>query len=400
MQLFHHYYTHSLDKLIHSDLWLFELSIWLHVFGRSMIAIFVPILLLNIGYSLSEVITYYLIFNIFDVPLNFVVKFLIQKIGARRVLILGNLALIIFFGILYSLSVGNWLLLIIMAFFAGFYDSFFWVSHLYLFMKSSKNNDNALSDTSNLYIVKRVAGILAPMFGALILILFSKNILIIVSVGILILSIVPLFKMKGIEDKPVEGKTMSMRRYFNKFDYLKEYIIRGVYTVHIAAEDVIWPIFIYTIFVDIKSVAIIPVMVSLTVILFSYFAGKIKKTNRGKMVVLGSFLVAITWILRIYLQSEVFYFASVALIGLFSILISLPIDSNIFEKGELRDPLAASTYRNTLSMFPRIFFYGALLLMLDIFKITFIAASVSTLVVMAVSYILLVKKPRMSIKEI
>lgn len=399
MQLFHHYHSHRLDKLIHSDLWLFELSIWLHIFGRSMIAIFVPIFLLTIGYSLSEVIAYYFIFNIFDIPINFLAKSLVIKIGARRVLILGNLALIVFFIILYSFSSGSWLLLVALALFSALYDCFYWVAHLYLFMKSTKNNENASGETSTLYIVKRIAGILAPMFGALVLIFLSKNILIIISVVIIFLSIIPLFKMKGIEDKPAKGKTMSMRRYFSKFDYLKEYIIQGLYTFHIAAEGVIWPLFIYTVFADIKSVAIIPVLVSLTAVLFSYFTGKVKKTNRGKAMVLGALLISITWILRIFLVSNIFYFASIVLVGFFSILISLPLDSSLFEKGELRDPLAAATYRNTLMMFPRIFFFGALYLMLDIFKISFMTAAVSMLVVMAVSYIFLVKKPRMNIKE-
>jgi hypothetical protein len=87
--------------------------------------------------------------------------------------------------------------------------------------------------------------------------------------------------------------------------------------------------------------------------------------------------VAVLWILRLVLENEIFYYVSVFLMGLAYILISLPLDSVIFEEGEAKDALTASAYRNTFSMFPRIFFYGFLFIMLDIFDVSFISATVS-----------------------
>ncbi|MBT4722889.1 MFS transporter, partial [Candidatus Falkowbacteria bacterium] len=122
MHLFHKYHSLKIYRLFHSEFWLFELSVWLHVFSRAMIAIFIPIFLLNLDYSLSEVLLYYIIYNLFDLPLNFFVKWLIERIGARKVIILGTLFSVVFFIILYTLNSGNWTLIVLLALFGALYD--------------------------------------------------------------------------------------------------------------------------------------------------------------------------------------------------------------------------------------------------------------------------------------
>ncbi|MBT4209784.1 MAG: MFS transporter [Candidatus Komeilibacteria bacterium] len=391
MILFQRYHYHQIDKFFHTDFWLFETSVWLHVFARSMIAIFIPIFLLQMGWSISHVMFFYFIYNIFDAPLNFFAKWLTYKIGAKKVIALGTLSYIASFAILYNLDVGMWPLLILMALFAALYDTFYWVAHIYFFIRCEKNDRNISKGISLLYIVKKIAGILAPIFGGLILIFFDKQLLIGLSVLILLLSIIPLFKIKTTKDRP-DKKPKKFKQFFKKGDGLKEYIIKGLFSFHQAAEGIIWPIFIYTIFKTIESVAIIPIIVAGTVIIITYFTSKIKKTNRSHIMALGAFLISITWILRLVIDNNIFYYASIFLIGLFVVLVSLPLESNMYEKGEKKDALDTATYQNFFSMFPRIFFYGTLYLLLEIFQVSFIAAIIGMLMIMAINYIFITKK--------
>ena len=399
MQLFLRYHYHKIYKLFHTEFWLFESSIWLHTFARSMISIFIPILLLRFGYSITEVLMYYLIFNIFDFPLNFFAKWTIQKIGAKRAIILGILALVGYFAVLYNMGANTWHLLILMAILAAFYDTWYWGAHIYYFMKCSPHDDNVSRDASFLYIVKRVAGILAPIIGAVILIFVNQQVLIIFSVVVLLLSLWPLFKIKDIRDKPKKERIISAKEFFKTWDDLKEYIMQGICSFHNVAEGVIWPIFIYSLFKSIESVAVIPVIVSLTAIAFIYFTGKIKKGNRARVMALGSLLVALVWILRLFIVNDIFLYASIFLVGLFSIFVSLPLESNIFEKGEKKSALATSIYRNTFSMFPRIFFYGVLILLLEVFKVSFIAAAVAMFIFMVLSLMFVSSKSGAKIKD-
>jgi len=213
MQLFHSYHGNRLIRLVHSKMWLFEFSIWLHTFSRSLVSIFIPILLLKSGYSVNEVILYYFLYNLIDVPLNFLARWCVRKIGARNVVILGTLFSVGFFACLFNLSANSWMLLLALASFAALYDTFYWVAHLYLFVKCSNKKDDVASDASGLSIARRLAGLMAPALGALILIGSNQDFLISISIFLLCLSLFPLFRIKGIPDKPLR-KQKSFRAFF------------------------------------------------------------------------------------------------------------------------------------------------------------------------------------------
>ncbi len=385
------YHQNRFQKVIHSEFWLFELSVWLHTFSRSMIAIFIPIFLLQTGYTIGNIMFFYFVLYAMSVPLNFVSRWLISKIGAKKVIIFGSCFYVAFFVSLYNLTLDNWMLLIAIAFFVATYDAFYWVAHIFLFMKCSKNDDNVSRDVSILSIVKNIAGIIAPALGALIIIFFSRNMLIIVSIVILILSIIPLFVMKNFPDKPVQ-KQITFSSFFSSWKFTKDYFTKGFFHIHSTTENVIWPLFVFMFFSSVESVAVLPMIISITGIIFTFFAGKVDRTKRKKMIISGSFLIAIIWILRLLIENGLFYYISVFLVGLSAVLINIPLDSNIFEKGEKRDTLSTATYRNVFAMFFGACFYGILSVLVNIFNISFLLASAGLFFVVIISYLSEIRK--------
>ena len=332
---------------------------------------------------------YYFLYNAFDVPLNFWAQWLTKRVGARMVIAFGTLAVILFFGILFKLGPHDWLLLTVLAFVAAIYDVCYWVGHLYFFMQSSKKRKSASKDTSFLNIARELGGLLAPAFGALILIFFNKKLLIILSIVILTLSIIPLIKIKNVEDKPKKNP-LPFKTFFRSWSDIKNYLISSLYSVHSAAEWVIWPIFLYLLFDSIESVAIIPIIISITTIIFTYFAGNIKKEHRSIAIMLGGTLIALTWILRLLIQEPLYYYVSIFLIGLFTIFITIPVDSTLFERGEKIDPLTASTYCNFFPMTAKMIFFGFLALLINVFHVSFLTAAGSMFLVVVV--MLLIKE--------
>ena len=366
---------------MHSEFWLFELSVWLHVFARSLIAVFIPILLLTMEYSIPDVMAFYFAYHLFDVPLNFFARWLIRKIGARHVIILGTLWSILFFVVLYNLPPADFMWLMLLAVSAALYDALYWVAHIYYFMESSKHRKAASKDTSIFYIVKMVGGILAPAFGAAVLIFFTDKVLIGLSMGILALSIVPLLGMTHVEDKP-KGKQLRFHEFFKTWADLRDYVTTGLYGVHASVEGIMWPLFIFVALGSIESVAIVPIIVSITTIVFTFFAGHIRKKSQTKSIVLGALFIALIWGLRLMVDDTIFYYASIFLVGLFSVFIIIPTDSRLYEKGEHGDSLTASTYRNTAAMSAKLILFGALVVLVNVFQVSFMLAASSMVVLM------------------
>lgn len=388
MQLTYFYHRHHLHRLAkHPDFYFFELAIWLHTLARSLIAVFVPILLFKSGYSISSIIIYYLVFNVIDVPLNFAVDNLVRKIGARKVMILGTLATIAFFGLLGVLPPGNWPLLFLLAFLAAAYDTLFWIAHIYIFIEANREGLDTGETVGALESVRKLASVAGPLVGALILVTMGKVSLVIASATIFVLSIVPLFKMHHIHDLP-NKKRPSFREFFSNPQEKRNYLSIALLGIHNEVDGILWPLFIFTIFGTIESVAAVPVIVSLSTALFSYLAGKLTKQYRTRMIVVGSLTVACVWILRLTLQNTPIYYATVFLVGIFSLLVSIPIDVNIAARGLKIDSLAAATYRNTTSMSLRIPLYIALALSVEVFKISFGVAASSLFIIILVTLLL------------
>ncbi len=192
---------------------------------------------------------------------------------------------------------------------------------------------------------------------------------------------------------------MKFREFFKSWGDVKEYLIQSVYSFHSVSEIIIWPLFIYTVFASVEAVAVIPVIISATVIIFTYFTGKIKKEGRLYAMAIGAGMIAVVWLMRVFIANDIFYYVSIFLIGLFSILITIPLDSRIFEAGEKKDALSASTYRNFFSMWPRIFFYAILFIFLDVFEVSFISASVSMFMIMLICSLLMLPGPLISSRK-
>ncbi len=391
MHLFWHYHSHRIDRDFSPDFWLYELAVWLHVLGRSLIAVFIPILLLQIGYELGEVIFFYLIYNLIDVPLSFLVRHLVCKIGARWVVILGKIWSIGFFVLLALITSNSWPLLMLLALFGAFYDTFYWIGHRFLFMKSTGEASDVGTKTGVLYAVQRFAGLIGPAAGAGILVFFNQQALIYVSIAILVMSVFPLLKVNDFPDKPAK-KPLPLKVFFAKWRERKNFLSAGFFSIHGSAEGVLWPLFIFVVFKTIESVAIVPVIISITAIAFSYFAGYFQRTARDRAIVFGAALIALVWIARMVVDAELFLFVSVFLVSTFSILVTIPLSSDIFSRGKKIDPLNTSTFMNVANMLAKAILYGILALFVNVFGVGFVVAVVSLTAIIAVHYIYLLMK--------
>jgi len=387
MQLLHFYHHHRVKSLFTSDFWLFEFSVWLHVLARSLITIFVPILLLRIGFDLHDVVIFYLLFHAIDIPLNFAAGRVIERIGARMTMFIANIFTIFFFISLNTVSAEQYWLLGAMAAMLAAYDALYWVSHLYLFMKSDQEVEQTGADTGVLYSVKKIAMMLGPLIGAGLLIYVSQTALIVLSVILFLLSALPLISVTDFADKPSGTQPRySLRDFFGNHVDRNNFISTGLYAIHRRAELILWPLFLYTLFETIQSVAAVPVIVAATTIIFSFYSSRVNASTRELIIIIGACFVALMWLLRVAIDDATFYYLSVALVSIFGLLIMIPLDSNLFVRAQETDPLSASVYRNTFSMGTATALFLVLLFAIDVFQIAFMTTIISMIGLIAVNF--------------
>ena len=370
-------FFHRLNDFAHKrspDFWLFESSIWLHMFASALISIFIPILMLTTGFSVQEVILFYILYHVFDIPASYLGRYLTLKHGAKLTIILATVCTIIFY-ILYS-QISTWTDLFLMAIFYALYDGLYYIASMYIFTGSTKDPENTGENTGILYLVVRSAFLLGPILGSTLVVASGGNKLVIVSVvvTIFIMSIIPLLFLKEIETKP-EKKPLSFKEFFNNKREIKNHLSHALFKVHEGVEYIIFPMFIFLSFEELSSVAVLAVLVPVVSLIFSYSAGHIKRSNREKIIMIGAGLLALVWVIRLFTDSQVLLYGTAVAVGLFGLFVSVPLDSNMFLRGSERGALSASLYRNIISMGAKAILFTVLYFCITVFEIPFIIAA-------------------------
>jgi MFS family permease len=360
-----------------SDFWLYELAVWLHTLSQSFVTIFIPVLMLKLGYDLHTVVIFFLVYNTIDAPLNILARRVIRWLGARLTIALAILAVIGFFWIFLRLQSADTWMLLFLAFLIAIYDSFYWVSHFFLFIESGKASKYAGTSTGSMYAVRQFGLLLGPAIGAVILIFFSRQVLIYAVIIGFALSLVPLVALNGFPDRP-RGKSLSFKKFFSTWKGKRAFLSSAFYGIHDSVESNLFPLFIFTLFGTIQSVAVIPILLSVSAIGVAVILGRARPKRREMAIILGGILITLMWLVRITFGTPVVYYATVLAVSVCAYFVLVPLDSLIFEYGhKVGDTLSAAMYRNIAYMGANVVLYGTLLVFLDVFQTSFALAASS-----------------------
>lgn len=371
MKLYHH--IHRVNHKIHNkDLRELDIFIFLHNIGNSLISVFIPIILYQIGFSIAQIFLYLFLFSVIDLPLNFIAKKGVLRLGAREAIMIGLIAEIIYFLILYNAKL-ELSTLIILAFFAALYDSFYWVGQWFIFNEIIKPSDGVGKETSFYMNARNIANFISPGIGALVLIFFSKEYLILVTLFLFIVSLLFLFKINKKHLKHIKRKgTKSYLSYkFNRINIS----ITGLWALHEDIEHIIFPLFIFVTFATIGGVGLLPMITAFGSILFALYIGRqTDKHNKIVLISIGTFIIAFVWIIRLFFPQISIYMITTFLIGFISVSIFIPLESKRIEDGRKTNMLDASVYRNASWVFMSSILYGVLYFAIDKFHVSFITA--------------------------
>jgi len=309
-------------------------SIGIKALAQSIIQIFIPIYLYQLGFSISTIALYYIFFFFsvtffmyFSMRLNY-------HLGLKKVLAIGTLILLGYYFLLDQLSNGRIHYSIVAIVYgmsmAVYYSSF----HIYFTKFSDKKHE--ATEISIIRALFRFAAIIGPLVGALLITRGSFRASFITVSILLLISIIPLFYSK---DKKIKNPKISIKNIL-KSDTKKKgisYIASGILGVTIG---VLWPLFIYLNIGKVISLGIIISIGSTITIFFLFLIGKLADKHKRKVLKVGVYSHSITWPIRLFFLTPVGIFIMNLLSGITMLMIDLPFSKMIYEKGKKSNSIA------------------------------------------------------------
>lgn len=373
------------NKHLHYHSWLkseiieIYLNLAIRSFALSLGIIFIPIYLLNIGFSLKIIFAYYILtFCAFGGVSLFTAK-LGKKLGLKHLIMISIPFYIVFFIMLYMLNTVNTNLLFGISLVEGFASAFYWVPLHSLFAKYSQKK-KASKQVGYMLSVPAIFSIVGPLIGGTLIILFGFKVLLVVISILLFASLIPLFSSDDF--KP--HKNFSFRVLIDKkhTKYFAGFFLHGM--IYVTAA-ILWPLFIFFILDDVISIGVSGTLIAVSVVLFPLIIGSMsKRISLISLIKIGGFAAFIVFSLIPFVNKPShIYFASF-FVGVVMILIEMPFYTLGLKKVAKNNPLEFMIFREIALTAGRVTILALLLVLGANFFAGFSITSASSLIAMII----------------
>ena len=310
----------------HRELNELYISVAIKSFALSMISLFIPIFLLNLGYSLTNVLIYYAILNATHAFFVIPAAKISSTYGFKHAIFYSIPILIIFYLGLYTLEQFHWSIYLLAIIF-GINNALYWIGYHVDFSIFSDKKKRG-KEVGMAKIITSVFHVLGPIIGGLILTFLSFQALFVVVSILLVASTVPLFFSKDIH-RPVP---ISIKAIF-KGQKIKDALVFIGHGIESGVSSVIWPIFIF--FTILNNFALLGIVSSLSLLLsllFIFIISRFSDVRRKLVLKIGAILNTIIWGVRFFVNTTFQVFIVNSFYGISQTLVSIPFDALSYDK--------------------------------------------------------------------
>ena len=325
-------------------------------FAFSLIGIFIPIYLLTIGYSVAQVLIYFIVYYGLVAAFSFLAIFIASRIGLERT-ILCRFPFTFTYLILLYLLPQYAIPLFLIAVFAGLECALYWIPLHILFARNTQS-ESVGSSTGKLFAFPQIASIAGPFLGGLIAAVLGFPYLIGLVSIVMLFSVLPLLNL-GLKKEPaaLTGPAGLSRQLANwgrslyrdfrgllpaktsfRFDlgegaklfkkHPKFFFAEIFDNMGEEAEAIIWPIFIFLSLASIATVGAAGSLLAFGSIIFTLMIGKISdKVNKKTLIKMGALLLLTVWAARYFTHADVAILVTTVLAGFFMVLLLVPYTS-------------------------------------------------------------------------
>ncbi|MDD5749999.1 MAG: MFS transporter [Patescibacteria group bacterium] len=361
-------------------------------FALAMVMLFEPIYLYQQGYSLQEIMFFYLIVYViyfFLMPLG--AHFARQK-GEEPGIFVGSFLFIIFYISLFFITYHPWLFYISAIIYA-FQKTYYWPAYHGNFAKFSKDAGEG-KEISLMTAAASLVYIIGPVSAGFIIHQWGYGVLfVVVSLIFLTSNIATLITKEKISPANFP--------YLRTYKYLFSKENRRSFWAYIGFGEevvvlIIWPIFISIIVADALNIGFIVTLATLVTTIAVLYIGQITDSkNKSKILSLGSMVYSLSWFFRLFIATGAGVFFVDTLSRLGKNIIGIPLMAITYEKAKEMERFGSSSVMNRVvffelslvvgkiialaAIYSMLFFIGDQLLA---FKATFIIAGAMTLLYM------------------
>ena len=312
----------------------------IETFAISLISVFVPIYLLENGFTLltafSFVFTYWGAMFLFT-PIAAEIS---SKIGFKHAIICRAPLLIVYFSLLFLLEhVAEYILLI--ALLGGFSAILYWVSTNAEFVKSADMEKGA-KQVGYLTALPQISTVAAPLISALLLTSMGFPIVFTIVIILIALSQLPFLLTSDYREK----FTLKMRKSWLFLDK-RFFCLFAIQGAIFSNDFLLWTLFVYQRF-GLISAGLTASLFGAGMVIFTFVVGRASSTagSRKSMLIAGSIGYAFISIFRVSTSTVTEVILISMLAGIFTTLISIPIYVEFSARAKKEGVLNWATFRD------------------------------------------------------
>jgi len=268
--------------------------------AESLIGLFVPIYLYQLGYSIQAILGFYVLVSLFFALLAYSGARLIPFLGIKKAFLWSTPFLIIFYLGLQYLEFYPWLFYLLPLFLTGRMILYNYSYHLnYLLHSESKYRGRELSFIATISVVLHF---LAPLVGG---ILASRSFSLLYPVGavILLLGMIPLFLTREKYERITFNPVGLWKHIFQKKGYILSF---SGYAVESAVGRILWPLFLFLLVGGLVRTGLLSTLSMGFSLAVFYFVGNLTDSyNRVKLLRLGTIFYFFGWVARFFADTAV-----------------------------------------------------------------------------------------------
>lgn len=299
----------------------------------SMIALFIPIYLLNIGFAFAEIVLMELGMYVSSIILHYLILQKIHFFGVRAALVMSYAFQIAFYFLLsfsssYVADINRIIFLTLIALLSAVPAVIYWSAHHLYFIETTERFEEGRK-LGFLTSIPVLFSVLSPFIGSYIITNFGYDKLFMVSGLLIIIGTTALFRTKEIA---IGKSRLDVVKIINKKCMKRNtiFITQGIST---ASTSFLWPIALYLLSISIMSIGGLYLVANAVHCIFIYLSGKRIDLGKGKALGrIGAIGQGLSIILRSISETITSLTAFTSMGGAFGGILNLTLDSNFFRK--------------------------------------------------------------------